>query len=161
MVAASRRPAADGMSAMFDVFVLAHGVQELLRDAFAGAPLTPDEYAIYSQLFMNPHCTLSELATALAAPLTTVSDWIRTFDQRGHIRREVRPADRRSCGLALTEAGLRAQRETNLRFERANDAFIDALAQPEPELRRVLQQAVRAVTEARDELAGEANESAS
>ena len=149
MVATSRRPAADGLSALFDVFVLAQAVHELLADAFAGAPLTPEEYAVYSQVLSQPGSTPSALARELAAPLTTVSDWVRTFTQRGHVTREVRPDDRRSYGIVLTAAGQRAHRETNRRFERANATFLAAFARPEPELRAMLQDAVTAAAAAR------------
>ena len=155
MVASTRQPAPDGLSALFDVFVLAQAVQELLVDALAGAPLTPEEYAVYSQLQSAPGTTPTELSRSLAAPLTTVSDWIRTMSRRGHVNREVRPSDRRSYGIALSPAGLRAHRDTNRRFELANTAFVEALARPELELRAVLRQALAAATAARADVAAE------
>ena len=161
MVASTRRPAADGLSALFDVFVLAQAVHELLADAFAGAPLTPEEYAVYSQLLSTPGCTPSELARYLAAPLTTVSDWVRTLSQRGHVTRKVRLEDRRSYGIVLTSAGDRVHRETNRRFEHANATFLAALGRSESELRSVLQDAGAAATAARATIASSARESAS
>lgn len=161
MVATSRQPAADGLSALFDVFVLAQAVHELLADAFAGAPLTPEEYAVYSQLLSTPGCTPSALARELAAPLTTVSDWVRTLTQRGHVIREARQHDRRSYGIVLTPAGHRAHRETNRRFEHANATFLAAFASPEAGLRRMLQEAVSAATAARATIGAEARHPAS
>ena len=144
MVAASRRPAADGLSALFDVFVLAQAVQELLADAFAGAPLTPEEYAVYSQLFMNPRCTLSELAPALAAPLTTVSDWVRTLDQRGHITREVRPDDRRSVRARAHRGRARGPSGDQPAVRaRATTRSSARSRSPSPSSAAMLQQAVR------------------
>ncbi len=161
MVAASRSPATDDLSALFDVFVLAQAVQDLLADAFAGSPLTPEEYAVYSQLSASPACTVSELAARLSAPLTTTSDWVRTMDRRGHLRRSIRPEDRRSTRLALTAAGRAAHRATNRRFELANRAFVAALGQPEDELRRDLQQAAAAARSARRQVTDAASQSAS
>ena len=161
MVASTRQPAPDGLSALFDVFVLAQAVQELLVDAFAGAPLTPEEYAVYSQIFSTPGCTPTDLARLLAAPLTTVSDWVRTHTTRGHITREVRPADRRSYGMTLSPAGRAAHLATNRRFEHANAMFVDALPRPEPELRTTLEEALAAATAARQAVLSEAREPAS
>ncbi len=161
MVAASRRPAPDGLSALFDVFVLAQAVQELLVDAFAGAPLTPEEYAVYSQVLSTPRCTPTDLARELAAPLTTVSDWVRTFTARGHLAREVRVQDRRSYGVTLTAAGRRAHREANRFFEHANATFISAYERSEPDLRAVLQRAAAAAASARVTVREQAREVAS
>jgi DNA-binding MarR family transcriptional regulator len=149
MVASNRQPAPDGLSALFDVFVLAQAVHELLADALAGAPLTPAEYAVSSQLLSTPGCTPTELAQALAAPLTTVSDWVRTFTQRGLVARERRVADGRSYGIVLTAAGHRAHRTTNQLFEQANALFLAGLPRPESELRTLLTEAAVAATSAR------------
>ncbi len=48
MVAAPRR--VKGTSLLFDVFVVAQGVGEMLGEALADGPLTPEEYAVYSHL---------------------------------------------------------------------------------------------------------------
>ena len=161
MVATSRQPSTDGLSALFDVFVLAQAVHELLVDAFAGAPLTPEEYALYRQLLRTPGSSPSALAHELAAPLTTVSDWVRTLMQRGHGVRQARPEDRRSYGIVLTAAGQRGHRETNRRFEHANATFLAAFGRPERELRAVLTEATLAATTARARLAAEARDPAS
>jgi DNA-binding MarR family transcriptional regulator len=152
VVGVSRHPAV-GLSALFDVFVLGQAVQELLDEGLAGAPLTAAEYAIYSQVFATPGGTPTELAAALSAPLTTVSDWVRTMRARGHLTQVARPQDRRSYGIALSVAGRAAHLETSARFATVYETFLARLPRPEHELRATLAEATATVEETRAVLA--------
>lgn len=154
MVGASRKPAV-GMSALFDVFVLGQAVQEMLDEGLAGAPLTAAEYAVYSQVLATPGCTPTELAAALSAPVSTVSDWVQAMTTRAHITRSPRPKDRRSFAIALTPAGRAAHLGTSIRFDAAYQRFLARLPRPEAELRAVLAEAVEAVRAARAAVAAE------
>jgi DNA-binding MarR family transcriptional regulator len=160
MAGATRKPAVD-LSALFDVFVLAQAVKELLDAALADAPLTPEEYAVYSQVMATPACTPTEMARDLSAPLTTVSDWIRTMTARGHLVRRPSFEDRRSYGVEVTAAGRRAHTETNRRFERANTRFLALLPRPDSDLREVLAEATAAAQQARVTTVEQAQASAS
>lgn len=141
---APNRPPVKGTSLLFDVFVLAQAVQEMLTAAMSGGPLTPAEYAVYSHLVEVQPCPPTQLARDLRVPATTVSDWVRTMIGRGHARQRRRPADRRSYEISLTAAGTRAHRRANAAFERANAVFRAELHHPEPELRGYLADIIQA-----------------
>lgn len=132
---APSRPPVKGTSLLFDVFVLAQAVHEMLSTAMADSPLTPEEYAVYSHLIEVQPCSPTALARDLRVPAATVTDWVRAMTNRGHARRVPQQADRRSYHLRLTAAGSRAHRRANASFELVNAAFVAALLRPEAELR--------------------------
>lgn len=134
----SGRPNVKGTSLLFDVFVVAHAVGEMLSDGMTKSPLTPEEYALYSHLSDVGPRTPSELAQELHAPATTVSDWVRGMMARRHARQIPNPSDRRSYVIVLTPAGRRAHASANRRFEQVNDVFLAGLTRPEAELRGCL-----------------------
>ncbi len=125
-------------SVLYDVYVLGQAVNQLLADGLAGAPLTPSEYAVYSALFERGPATPSELSHLLGMPAQTMSDWVATLRDRGHVETRRNPRDGRSQLVALSPAGRRAQRSTNRSFERVYRRFLDELALPEEDARRIL-----------------------
>ena len=143
MVAAAPRRV-KGTSLLFDVFVLAQAVGEMLGDALADGPLTPEEYAVYSHLLETGPSTPTQVARELRVPATTVSDWVRTMTARRHVRRRRSRTDGRSYELVVTAAGVRAHRETHRLFEDVNARFLARLARPEGELRQVLAEVLAA-----------------
>lgn len=143
MPAPNRLPV-KGTSLLFDVFVLAKAVQEMLAGAMADCPLTAEEYAVYSHLLEVQPCPPTALARELHVPATTVTDWVRTMTSRGHARRTPQPGDRRSYHLTLTAAGREAHQRANVAFERVNQAFVTELLRPEAELRGYLAEIVAA-----------------
>ena len=135
-------------SLLYDTFVLNQSVGIMLGRALSPAPLSPDEYAIYSHVFEYDRCTPSEMARDLSMPLQTVSDWIALLRERGHLVSTTNDRDRRSYRVSLTEEGLRMQRETNFHFERAHRLFIKSLGRPEREMRTHVQEMIEAVRSA-------------
>jgi DNA-binding MarR family transcriptional regulator len=131
-------------SLLYDVFVLYQSVGIMLGQALSPAPLTPEEYAIYSHILEYNRCTPSEMARDLNMPLQTVSDWIAVLRKRGHLVSTTNDRDRRSYRISLTEEGRRIQRETNVHFERAYRLFIKSLGSSEQEMRVHVQQMTRA-----------------
>ncbi len=95
----------------FMVWLTARATSDLLDDALAPAGFDGDEFAIYSVLTSAQAMTPTELARWMAAPLTTVSSYVKRFEARGHIAREPNPDDRRSYRIRLTPAGRRAHRD--------------------------------------------------
>ena len=100
---------------LFDVWLLSRATNALLDAALEPAGLTADEFAVYSVLRSGP-LTPSELASWMAAPLTTVSSYAKRFQERGHVRRAPNPDDARSYRLLLTKDGVRAHEEAGSRF---------------------------------------------
>ena len=135
-------------SLLYDTFVLNQSIGTLLGRALLRAPLSPDEYAIYSHIFEYDRCTPSEMARDLSMPLQTVSDWVALLRKRGHLVSATNSQDRRSYRISLTDEGLRMQRETNVYFERAYRLFIKGLGRSEREMRAQVQQMTEAVLSA-------------
>lgn len=127
-------------SILFDVYVLGQQARALVSEAMRDAGLRPDEYAAYSVVFEAGSVTLTELAAALAMPVTTAADVVRAMADRGHVRRRPHPTDRRASLLSLTPEGLRAHRRASRAFEGAHRALLAELGSlDEASTRQVLQ----------------------
>lgn len=98
-------------SILFDIYVLGQRVRRLLSDAMAPGPLRPDEYAVYSVVFEEEAVTPTAMSAELSMPFSTVMDYIRMMEERGHARRIPNPRDGRSYLVVLTAAGMRAHKE--------------------------------------------------
>jgi DNA-binding MarR family transcriptional regulator len=126
-------------SILFDVFVLGQRTRALVGAAMRDAGLRPDEYAAYSVVFEMGPITLTEMAGQLGMPVTTVAVYVRAMEDRGHVRKERHPSDRRAHRLVLTSAGLRAHRRASRSFQRAYRALVHELPIDEGRARDVLQ----------------------
>jgi DNA-binding MarR family transcriptional regulator len=100
---------------LFDVWLVSRAATALLDEALEPSGLTADEFAVYSVLRRAP-LTPTALARWMAAPLTTVSSYIKRFETRGHVARVANPGDGRSYQVALTEQGVRAHADAGARF---------------------------------------------
>jgi DNA-binding MarR family transcriptional regulator len=136
-----------GPSILFDFFGAGQRVKLLLADAMVDCGLRPDEYAVYSVLVDNGPSSPTRLAEAVGVPPTTMSHYVRSMLERGHIRRSVHPLDRRSAILALTPTGRAAHRRAAAAFEEANRRFLASLDVSDGEVRATLR-AIRSAAEA-------------
>ncbi|GAB3594717.1 hypothetical protein GCM10027446_19020 [Angustibacter peucedani] len=102
-------------------------VRELLELTFGDAPLTPPEFAVYSVLNLSGPTTPSELALDLGMGRSTLSNWLRRMDSRGHLRRRRNPDDGRSQLVQLTPAGRRLTERCFPAFSLAVETFREAL----------------------------------
>ena len=127
-----------GPSLLFDFFAASQRVRLLLSDAMADAGLRPDEYAVYSTLVDGGPSSPTRMADAVGVPPTTMSHYVRAMHERGHVRRETNPLDRRSAILALTPTGRAAHRRAAEAFEQANRRFVAALDMSELDARAAL-----------------------
>ncbi len=134
---------------LFEVWLVSRAVNSLLDTALEPSGLTADEFAVYSVLRTGP-LTPSALADWMAAPLTTVSSYVKRFERRGHVRRLDNPDDRRSYRLTLTSQGRRAHERAGMRFLPVLDAVQSALGSSESTVERSLKALHRATTEVRD-----------
>ena len=126
------------ISLLFDLFVVNQRVRRLVSTALAGVTLRGDEYAVYSLLFEQAPLTATEMARRMGMPLTTLLDYLRAMDARGHLRREPHPRDGRAQTLALTMAGVNEQRRTNKAWEVMRARLEEALPMPAKEIRAAL-----------------------
>jgi DNA-binding MarR family transcriptional regulator len=115
------RAASGGLDArldnvLFDVWLVSRATAALLDEALRGSGLDSDEFAVYSVLASSEFMTPTELARWMSAPPTTVSSYVKRFEQRRHIVKTPHPGDGRSYRLSLTAAGRRAHRRAGLLF---------------------------------------------
>jgi DNA-binding MarR family transcriptional regulator len=140
-------------SLLFDVFVLGQRTRALVNEAMHDAGLRPDEYAAYSVVFEMQAITLTEMATQLSMPVTTVAEYVRAMTERGHVGRKPDPNDQRARLLTLTPAGIRAHRRASRTFERAHQALLRELDPlDEDATREVLQRLASSAERALDAL---------
>ena len=145
-----------GPSLLFDFFGASQRVKLLLADAMAESGLRPDEYAVYSTLVDGGPSSPTRMADAVGVPPTTMSHYIRSMLDRGHLRRETNPLDRRSAILALTPSGRAAHRRAAAAFEQANRRFLAALDLSEAQARSTLRSIRKAAEHASAGLTAEA-----
>jgi DNA-binding MarR family transcriptional regulator len=146
------------LSLLFDVFALGQRTRTLLITAMRGSGIRPDEYAAYSVVFeaagadagsasSGPGITMTEVARQLGMPVTTAADYVRSMQQRGHLRRHAHPGDGRAFLLRLTPAGLRAHRKASAAFDRAYQALNAELGELDEEHVRATLQALASCAE--------------
>jgi DNA-binding MarR family transcriptional regulator len=126
------------ISLLFDLFVVSQRVRRLVGIALEDAELRADEYAVYSLLFEQGPLTATEMARRMGMPLTTVLDYARAMDERGHLRRDRHPRDGRAQQLSLTMAGTAAHRRTNAYWEVMRARLERGLSMPVRDVRRAL-----------------------
>jgi len=114
-----------GRSSVFlEAFALSQAIGQLLREAMAGGPLTPEEYAFYSVVFEEEAVTPTDMGQRLGMPKTTVMERVRIMEERGHVRRIAHPNDGRSYRLVLSATGLAAHRRSHELFDAGYQTFI-------------------------------------
>jgi DNA-binding MarR family transcriptional regulator len=128
----------ESVDVTFLVWLTSRATTDLVDAALGPAGLDGDEFAIYSILTAAPLITPTELARWIAAPLTTVSSYVKRFEARGHVQREPNPADRRSYRIKLTPAGRRAYRSAAALFIPLRSRVAVALGEREDEVREAL-----------------------
>ncbi len=88
-------------------------------------------------------------------PVTTVLDYVRTMDERGHISRAPNPADGRSITVSLTSSGQRVHDDTGRVFDKAMLPLLDSLDLPPGDVHRALRSIDAAAREALNAVAEE------
>jgi DNA-binding MarR family transcriptional regulator len=137
---AGRRSAAppQRVSLLLEIYAVSAQAGTLLQREFARDGLKTDDYAALSSVGAFGPITLTELASMLGAPLTTMSHAFRRLEGRDQVRRAANPADGRSVLFELTEAGDAAWRAGWPALQRTNAAIRAALDVPEDEIRESL-----------------------
>ena len=148
------------ISLLFDLFALNQRLRRLLALALADAGLRADEYAVYSLLFEQGPLTATEMARRMGMPLTTVLDYLRAMDARGHLRRARHPRDGRAQRLSLTLTGTAEHRRTNRAWEVMRVRLERSLPIPQKDVRRALQALDDAVIATLDKLESKSSDAA-
>jgi DNA-binding MarR family transcriptional regulator len=124
----------------------------LLSRALADAPLTSDEFAVYSLLRLTGQTTPSRLASDLGLRASTMSHYLRRMTANGHLERTQHPQDGRSSLIQLTPSGVDATEACYAGFGTAIATFRRHLAMPEKDLLEALDIMNRALTAAWHEI---------
>ncbi len=117
------------------VYALGRQSGQLLNRCFAGAPLTPDEFAVYSALRLVQPTTPSSLAATLGMKQPTLSNHLQRMERRGHLRRRAHPHDGRSSLVSLSPVG---KELTEACFPHFQEAILPLLERLGPERDRIL-----------------------
>jgi DNA-binding MarR family transcriptional regulator len=123
---------------LFDLFVLNQRVRRLVNAALEDVSLRADEYAVYSLLFEQGPLTATEMARRMGMPFTTLLDYLKSMEARGHLRRQRHPRDGRAQQLSLTLAGVSEHRRTNRAWVVMINQLSKALPMPETAIRKAL-----------------------
>ena len=101
---------------LFAVWLVSRAANATIDAAIADTGLDADEFAMYSVLAQGDGMTPTDLAHWMTAPATTVSSYVKRFEQRGHVERQQHPDDGRSYVIRLTADGREAHRAAGARF---------------------------------------------
>ena len=129
-------------------FAISQQLRALLARALADAPLTADEFAVYSVLFGTGPTTPSRLAADLGMPASTMSHYLRRMAERGHLDRRTNPDDGRSSLVVLTADGRSATEACFPAFGAAITSFRANLGMPEADLLAALTKMSEAIAAA-------------
>lgn len=122
-----RRTSTRTRSVLLELFAASTRSARLLRIAFEGAPLTADEFGVYSLLAYLGPIAPAKLAGALGMQRSTLSNYLARMDERKDIVRAPDPADGRGSLVRLSEAGHARSLATRPYFARAVVPFRDVL----------------------------------
>ena len=130
--------AREGISLLFDFFVTSQKLRRVLGDALAESGLRPDEYAVYGLLFERAPLTATEMAESLGMPLTTVLDYVKAMNVRGHVVKTAHPFDGRALELSLSRPGIKAHQRAHARWDVVRQEIEQNLSIPPAEVRRAI-----------------------
>jgi DNA-binding MarR family transcriptional regulator len=82
------------------------GLFKLFSESFSAVDIRPTQFSILVIIEANPGLKQSELSAALSVKRTNMVALLDRLEERGLIRREISPLDRRAHGLYLTEQGV-------------------------------------------------------
>ncbi|CCH77112.1 hypothetical protein BN12_1650001 [Nostocoides japonicum T1-X7] len=137
------------------VYALSRQSGHLLSLCFDGAPLTTEEFAVYSALRIIQPATPSSLAQTVGMKQPTLSNHLRRMEQRRHLRRRAHPHDGRSSILSLTPLGERLTVECFPHFQAAIVPLLDRLGDDSPRILAALEE----LSGALDDVIAEVSES--
>lgn len=116
------------------VYAVSRQSGQLLSACFEGAPLTPDDFAVYSALRLIAPATPSSLASTLGMKQSTLSGYLRRMEQRRHLVRKPHPRDGRSALIGLTAPGTAVTEACFPHFQEAINPLLERLGDDNPRI---------------------------
>lgn len=110
------------------IFAVDSQLGTLLHTTMRECPLTPEEFAVTSALNLSGPTRAGELARLTGLRPTSMSNYLRRFEERAIVRRRADPSDRRATLVSLTSRGRRQTIACFPAFQRAMEGFAKALA---------------------------------
>ncbi len=147
-------------SVLLELFAASVRSSRLLRTAFEGAPMTADEFAVYSLLGFRGPIAPAKLAAALGMQRSTLSNYLSRLDERGDLVREPDPDDGRSVLIELSAAGKARVKGTVPYFAAGASPFHRALGTKQAAALKTLRLISAALDEAADTVATQRAEGA-
>ena len=129
------------------VYALSRQSGQLLTTCFEDAPLTPDDFAVYSALRLVAPATPSSLASTLGMRQSTLSGYLRRMEQRRHVVRRPHPRDGRSALIALTASGTAVTEACFPHFQEAINPLLDRLGDDGPDILAAMERLSAAMDE--------------
>lgn len=126
----SPRAAERRLSLLLLVVAAGQRVGRIVDRELAAEGVESRDYAFLSLVGISAPVTLTDLAEAVGAPLTTASDAIRRLEARGDVGRIPNPDDGRSSLFVLSEAGDAAWRRGWPALVRIESGLAESLADP-------------------------------
>lgn len=126
------------MTALFDVWLVAHAATRYADDALSGSGLTGDDFGLYSLLHLCGPTTPTQISRWTGMRSTTVSAALKRLERRGHATRTQNPDDARSHRVGLSAAGIDAHASAAPSFLAAMDALAQELGGDHDRVRSVL-----------------------
>src|SRR5215510_4778299 len=93
------------LTLLYQLYVTNQAARRFMRAALADAPLTGEEFALFSYLYANGPRTLSQAARDLGTPVTSLATTLAPLIEDDRVTRRRHPRDRRARLLSLTDAG--------------------------------------------------------
>lgn len=109
------------------------GAESICLNILSPLGLPPRQYGLLAVLATEGALSQQELAEWVRTDRTTMVAMIDSMEQRGWVRRERNPADRRAYLLQLTPAGKRIQARGSQLMDRAEDELLETLSSKERE----------------------------
>jgi DNA-binding MarR family transcriptional regulator len=110
------------------LFAVDSQLGSLLQTTMRDCPLTPEEFAVTSVLRLSGPTRAGALAALTGLRPTSMSNYLRRFEERGLVRRRTDASDRRASLVSLTAKGKRQTLACFPGFQAAIGAFQKALA---------------------------------
>src|SRR5262245_24958089 len=117
------------LTLLYQLYITNQAARRFMRAALAEAPLTGEEFAVFSYLYANGPRTLSQAARDLGSPVTSLATLVGPFIDRGRIERRPHPRDRRARLLQLTDIGREDLMATIPPFTAAYQALVADLTE--------------------------------
>lgn len=93
------------LTLLYQLFLTSTEARRFMRAALGGTDMSGEEYGIYSYFYANGPRTLSDAASQLGYPVTTLASLLAPGFDAGELARRPHPRDGRARLIELTDRG--------------------------------------------------------